>query len=62
MLILFYFLVIEQILQGLHSLWGGLRWLRMAQRRVGSHPGFYALDSTNNEMLVGSRGRVFGPS
>jgi ceramide glucosyltransferase len=41
MLILFYFLVIEQIFQGLHSLWGGLRWLRMVQRRVGQHSGFY---------------------
>ncbi len=42
MLILFYLLVVEQILQGLHSLWGGLAWLHMAQRRVGSHSGFYA--------------------
>jgi ceramide glucosyltransferase len=42
MLTLFYILVIEQILQGLHNLWGGLRWLHLAQRRVGSHAGFYA--------------------
>ncbi len=42
MLTLFYALVIEQILQGLHNLWSGLRWLRLAQRRVGSHSGFYA--------------------
>jgi len=42
MLTLFYVLVIEQIIQGLHNLWGGLRWLQMAQRRVGSHSGFYA--------------------
>ena len=42
MLILFYFLVVEQILQGLYSLWQGLRWLHMAQRRAGSHAGFYA--------------------
>src|SRR6266436_614098 len=42
MLTLFYVLVIEQILQGLHNLWGGLRWLQMAQRRAGSHSGFYA--------------------
>jgi ceramide glucosyltransferase len=42
MLILFYVLVIEQILQGLHNLWDGLVWLRMAQRRAGSHSGFYA--------------------
>jgi hypothetical protein len=42
MLTLFYVLVVEQILQGLHSLWDGLRWLQMTQRRVGSHAGFYA--------------------
>ena len=42
MLILFYLLVVEQVLQGFHSLWDGLRWLRMAQRRMGSHAGFYA--------------------
>jgi ceramide glucosyltransferase len=42
MLTLFYLLVIEQVLQGLHNLWDGLRWLRMAQRRIGSHAGFYA--------------------
>jgi len=41
MLTLFYFLVVEQILQGFHNLWDGLRWLRMAQRRIGSHAGFY---------------------
>jgi hypothetical protein len=42
MLTLFYALVIEQILQGLYNLWDGLLWFRMAQRRVGSHSGFYA--------------------
>jgi ceramide glucosyltransferase len=42
MLTLFYFLVIEQILQGLYSLWDGLVWLRLAQRRTGAHSGFYA--------------------
>ncbi len=42
MLTLFYILVIEQILQGLHNLWDGFRWLQMAQRRSGSHRGFYA--------------------
>lgn len=41
MLTLFYLLVVEQVLQGLHNLWDGLNWLRMAQRRVGSHSGFY---------------------
>jgi ceramide glucosyltransferase len=42
MLTLFYVLVIEQILQGLYNLWDGLRWIRLAQRRSGSHSGFYA--------------------
>jgi cellulose synthase/poly-beta-1,6-N-acetylglucosamine synthase-like glycosyltransferase len=41
MLTLFYFLVLEQILQGLYNLWDGLGWLRLAQRRVGTHSGFY---------------------
>ena len=42
MLTLFYLLVLEQVLQGLHNLWDGLRWLQMSQRRIGSHAGFYA--------------------
>jgi ceramide glucosyltransferase len=42
MLTLFYILVIEQILQGMQSLWSGVRWLRMVQRRVGGHYGFYS--------------------
>jgi len=42
MLTLFYLLVIEQILQGLYNLWDALRWMRLAQRRVASHPGFFA--------------------
>jgi ceramide glucosyltransferase len=42
MLILFYVLVLEQILQGLYNLWDGLVWLRLAQRRAGGHSGFYA--------------------
>lgn len=42
MLTLFYVLVIEQILQGLYNLWDGLAWLRLAQRRAGTHSGFYA--------------------
>ena len=42
LLTLFYFLVVEQVLQGMYNLWDGLRWLRMAQRRIGSHAGFYA--------------------
>jgi ceramide glucosyltransferase len=42
MLTLFYVLIIEQILQSFYNLWDGLRWLHLAQRRVGSHSGFYA--------------------
>ena len=42
MLTLFYLLVLEQILQGLYNLWDGLSWLRLAQRRAGTHSGFYA--------------------
>jgi ceramide glucosyltransferase len=38
---LFYLLVGEQVLQGLKNLWDGLDWLRMAQKRMGSHSGFY---------------------
>src|SRR5258708_18396141 len=41
MLTLFYLLVVEQVLQGLHNLWDGQRWLHMAQRRTGSHTGLY---------------------
>ena len=39
---LFYFLVVEQIVQGLYNLWDGFRWLHRAQRRMESHSGFYA--------------------
>jgi ceramide glucosyltransferase len=42
MLTLFYLLVLEQVLQGLYSLWDGLVWLRLVQRRVSAHSGFYA--------------------
>jgi ceramide glucosyltransferase len=42
MLTLFYLLILEQILQGLYNLWDGLAWLRLAQRRAGTHSGFYA--------------------
>src|SRR5579863_8770106 len=42
MFTLFYFLVLEQILQGLYNLWDGLVWLRLAQRRAAGHSGFYA--------------------
>jgi cellulose synthase/poly-beta-1,6-N-acetylglucosamine synthase-like glycosyltransferase len=37
----FYILVAQQILQGIYSLWDGLRWLRLVRRRLESHPGFY---------------------
>jgi ceramide glucosyltransferase len=39
---LFYFLIVEQILQGLLSLWQGLEWLKMARRRASGGPGLYA--------------------
>jgi ceramide glucosyltransferase len=38
---LFYFLVVEQILQGLFSLWQGLEWLKMARRRASAGPALY---------------------
>jgi len=41
MLTLFYLLILEQILQGLQNLWDGLGWLRLAQQRSTSPPGFY---------------------
>jgi ceramide glucosyltransferase len=41
MLDLFYLLVVEQILQGLYSLWQGILWLRMARLRFGLPAGFY---------------------
>jgi ceramide glucosyltransferase len=42
MLIAFYILVLQQIAQGIVSLWNGWKWLLMVRRRLGSHPGFYA--------------------
>lgn len=41
MLALFYLLVIEQIFQGLYSLWQGMTWLRMARRSVTQSGSFY---------------------
>ena len=41
MIELFYLLLIEQILQGLYSLWQGIAWLRMARRHAGQPAGFY---------------------
>jgi ceramide glucosyltransferase len=37
----FYFLVCQQILQGIYSLWRGISWLRMVRRRLATHAGFY---------------------
>lgn len=42
MLLLFYILAIEQILQGIYGLWDSYRWMRAAQHGALSHPGFYA--------------------
>ncbi len=42
MLSLFYILVLQQIAQGLISLWDGWKWLLMVRRRLGTHSGFYA--------------------
>ena len=41
MLAVFYLLVIEQILQGLYSLWQGMMWLRMARRSAAQSSSFY---------------------
>lgn len=41
MLLLFYIIVVEQILQGVYNLWDSFRWLRAAQRGASSDPGFY---------------------
>ncbi len=41
MFTLFYFLVVEQILQGFFSLRQGLEWLKMARRRASAGPGLY---------------------
>ncbi len=42
MLFAFYILVLQQILQGIYSLWQGIEWLRMVRQRLSSHAGFYA--------------------
>ena len=42
MITVFYFLVLEQILQGFYSLWQGVEWLKMARRRLSAATGFYA--------------------
>jgi cellulose synthase/poly-beta-1,6-N-acetylglucosamine synthase-like glycosyltransferase len=38
---IFYFFVLEQILQGFYSLWQGLEWLKTARRRAIGGPGLY---------------------
>lgn len=42
MLTAFYILVLQQIVQGLVSLWDGWKWLTMVRLRLTTHPGFYA--------------------
>lgn len=42
MLTWFYILVIQQIFQGIYSLWEGLLWLRWVRRQLASHSGFYS--------------------
>ncbi len=42
MLTLFYVLVLQQIVQGLVSLWDGWKWLTMVRHRLITYQGFYA--------------------
>ena len=42
MLILFYILAIQQLLQGIYSAVQGLIWLRFVRRRLATHAGFYS--------------------
>lgn len=42
MLAIFYILVLQQIAQGLVSLWEGWKWMLMVRRRVSTYSGFYA--------------------
>src|SRR5437879_11376262 len=42
MFTVFYFLLLEQILQGSYSLWEALKWLKMARRRLSARSGLYA--------------------
>jgi cellulose synthase/poly-beta-1,6-N-acetylglucosamine synthase-like glycosyltransferase len=41
MLALFYVLFVEQLLQGLYSLWQGVQWLAMSRRHLGTQAGFF---------------------
>ncbi len=38
----FYLLAVLEILIGIYAFWEGVRWLRLARRRLATHPGFYA--------------------
>jgi ceramide glucosyltransferase len=42
MLLLFYIIAVEQILQGVYNLWDSYRWMRDAQHGASRDPGFYA--------------------
>jgi cellulose synthase/poly-beta-1,6-N-acetylglucosamine synthase-like glycosyltransferase len=42
MVILFYLLVVQQIAQGLYSLWQGFGWLQAARKRLARPTGFFA--------------------
>jgi ceramide glucosyltransferase len=41
MLILFYVLIVQQLAQGLYSLWQGVLWLQMARRRLAKATAFF---------------------
>jgi len=41
MVALFYLFIVEQIVQGLYSLWQGIKWLGMARRSAAQSSGFY---------------------
>jgi ceramide glucosyltransferase len=41
MLILFYALLVQQLAQGMYSLWQGVLWLQMARRRLAKATGFF---------------------
>ena len=41
MVALFYLFMVEQIVQGLYSLWQGIQWLGMARRSAAQSSGFY---------------------
>jgi cellulose synthase/poly-beta-1,6-N-acetylglucosamine synthase-like glycosyltransferase len=41
MVYLFYVLIVQQLAQGLYSLWQGILWLQMCKRRLGKPTGFF---------------------